>query len=107
MGGQRSKVVDKALNMDTGARATVVDGQNPRVCYLIEKLEHKAATAKDYHDQKTYLERSYAGQKRSRLLDTWMKKLVAASEMAPETEEKEDEEKQQQRERAAQRAGKL
>lgn len=108
MGGRRSKVVEKALSMDTGARASVVDGQNPSVCYVIEKLEHKAATAKDYYDQKNYLQRSYSGQKQARLLDDWMETLVASSDMTPEEELKENEEEQQEEdEDTTQRAGQL
>ena len=106
MGGRRSEVVDQALDMKTGAMASVVDGQNPRVCYVIEKLEQKSASAKDYYDQKNYLRRSYAGQKQSRLLDTWMTKLVAASERTPE-EDQEDEKQQQEQEQAARSAGRL
>lgn len=93
MGGRRSRVVDIALKMVKGERATVVDGQNPRVCYAIEKIGHKPASREGYYSRQQILRRSYTRQKNQRLLDAWLDRLVAASKpITEEAEEKKTEE---------------
>ncbi len=55
MGGRRPQVVNKALDLKKDELATVVDGQDQQRCYVIQKIDEKAADPASYYRMKPML----------------------------------------------------
>jgi len=55
MGGPRPEIVNKAFELKKDELATVVDGQDQKNCYVIQKMDEKAAKAASYYRMKPML----------------------------------------------------
>ncbi|MCK4300996.1 MAG: hypothetical protein KAX80_15755, partial [Planctomycetes bacterium] len=84
MGGYRPEVVEKALSLEMGQIASVVDGRPEPICYVIEKVDRRDADLVRFHQRLGDLRRGYLITKQVAALRTWVQQLVEESEPAPE-----------------------
>ena len=113
MGGPQPEVVNKAFELDDDQMAVVVDGQQQENCYVIQKMDEKAAATDSYYRMKPMLsgwrrwlgmlsspqarrfagrmlQQNYVLRRKIGALRDWMDDLEAAAELgeAPKAKEK-------------------